>query len=81
MAEERQPRRAIRARRRAVVLSQYAAGDILVDVDTEYKGDLLGDAPAAEPWIPSFHHELLIRHPKLPQETMDGDGVRFLGSY
>jgi hypothetical protein len=63
MAEEAQPRRATRAGLRAVVLGQHASDDVLVDLDTEYDGDLFGDAPASEPRIPSLHlndsgHEL-----------------------
>ena len=37
------------------MLGQYATDDILVDIDTEGKRDLLGDAPAAEARVPSFH--------------------------
>jgi hypothetical protein len=57
MAKKAQPGRATRAGLRAVVLGQYAPDDVLVNLDTEYEGDLFGDAPAPEPWIPSLHSQ------------------------
>jgi hypothetical protein len=53
--EKGQPGRAARARLSVVVFGQHAADDVLIDIETEYKGDLLGDAPATESGIPSFH--------------------------
>ena len=55
VAEESQPGWAARSGFWAVVFGQYAADDILVDIDTEGKRDLLGDAPAAKARVPSFH--------------------------
>ena len=38
----------MRAGLRPVVLGEHTAHDILVDLDAEYKSELLGDPPAAE---------------------------------
>jgi hypothetical protein len=37
------------------VLGEYTAHDIFVDLDSEYKGELLSDPAAAESRIPAFH--------------------------
>ena len=54
VAEKGQPGWATRAGLGAVVLGQYPANDVLVDLDTEYEGGLLGDPRAPEPGITSF---------------------------
>jgi hypothetical protein len=39
------------------MFGEYASHNILVDLDTEYEGDLLSDAPAAEARVPPFHFD------------------------
>ena len=53
-AEEGEPGRAVR-RIRSIVLSERAPDDILVDIEPEYEGELIGDPLVAESRIPSFH--------------------------
>jgi len=55
VSEEREPGRATGARLRPVVLGEHAAHDVLVDVDAEDQGNLLGDPPAAEAWVSLFY--------------------------
>ena len=48
MSEESQPGRPVGAAGRSTVSGEYTSHNILVDLDTEYEGDLLSDAPAAK---------------------------------
>ena len=55
--DEAQLGRAAGAWRRLVVLCQYAARDVFVDVDTERMSDLLRDAHTAELGITALHFD------------------------
>jgi hypothetical protein len=55
VSEKREPGRASRAGLRPVALGEHTAHDILVDLDTEYKGELLSDPPAAKSRVPVLH--------------------------
>ncbi len=39
------------------MFGEYTSHNILIDLDTEYEGDLLSDAPAAEARVPPFHFD------------------------
>jgi hypothetical protein len=39
------------------MFGEYTSHNILVDLDTEYEGDLWSDAPAAEAGIPALHFD------------------------
>jgi hypothetical protein len=45
----------LRAGLRPVAPGEHTAHDIFVDLDSEYKGELLSDPAAAESRIPAFH--------------------------
>jgi hypothetical protein len=42
------------------VLREHASKDVLVKLDAEGMGDLLGDAYAAEPWITTLQFDIFV---------------------
>ena len=55
VSEEREPGGALRGGLGPVVPGEYTAHDVLVDLDSEYEGELLSDPAAAESRIPALH--------------------------
>lgn len=55
MSEEAEPGPTVRAARRPPVFGEHTSHHILVDLNTEYEGDLLSDTPAAEARVPPLH--------------------------
>jgi hypothetical protein len=53
--DDSEPRRTIATWQRSVVLDEDAPDDILIDLDTERAGYLLGNLTAAEAGVASFH--------------------------
>ncbi len=55
VAQESEPGRTVRARLRPVVPGQHAPYQILINLDIEEQGNLLGDALATEFRVSTFH--------------------------
>ena len=55
MSDDGEPRRTIIAWYRSGVLDEDAPDDILIDLDTECTGYLLGNLPAAEAGVSPLH--------------------------
>ena len=57
VAQESEPGRTVRSRLRPVVPGQYASNHILINLDVENQGDLVGDALVPEFRVSAFHLE------------------------
>ena len=57
MAQEREPGRTVRSWLRPVVLGQHAPHHILINLDIEDLGDLVGDAVVTEAGVSAFHFD------------------------
>src|SRR5271157_1757544 len=55
LPDDGEPGGTIAAWRRSVVLNEDAPDDILVDLEAECAGDLLGNFTAAQTWVAPFH--------------------------